>query len=421
MPASVRRQRDRRHGFVIALWLLAAVLAGPVGAQSRDRQPGSAPPRAEGPMVEVAPIRCWWRTSAGAIAIGELFDVRLTCAVVETPSVQVVPDESRLTVANVQLTPFEVVGGEHPADTHAGQRRFFQYRYTLRLIDANEIGQDVSLPRLPISYKVESRVAADSTLAGRDFTYLLPGLSVRVLSNVPNDAFDIRDGADVGLERIEDLQFRARVFDIAAIALGAGAALLAVLAVVAIVGRARQAERRERARLSEHRVLGIAGAELGRLAREGRGGWTPDLIAAGHAALRIVGAIAAGRRISEQPLAAGAAPADGRIAVRSRLPGRGGVAISSPTTAADLARAVAALPIDAPAADRAGLESLQAALATFTTAQYSAGEAEVDPVALASALDAAQVEATRLARQRLLRWPRLVTPAPRRSHGAVRT
>ena len=139
-------------------------------------------------MVEVAPIRCWWRTSTGAVAIGEPFELRLTCAVIETDSVQVVPDETRLTVAGVQLTPFEVVGGEHPADTHAGQRRFFQYRYTLRLIDANEIGQDVSLPRLPITYKVHSRVAANATLAGRDFTYMMPGLSMRVLSQVPKDA-----------------------------------------------------------------------------------------------------------------------------------------------------------------------------------------------------------------------------------------
>src|SRR5260370_36286 len=32
-------------------------------------------------MVQVDPIRCWWRTSAGAVRIGETFDLRLTCAV----------------------------------------------------------------------------------------------------------------------------------------------------------------------------------------------------------------------------------------------------------------------------------------------------------------------------------------------------
>lgn len=418
-----RSRRPRAWpGRVLVCAVLLLATAGSAAAQgAQPRSSPAAPLPADAPMVEVAPIRCWWRTSAGAIRIGELFEVRLTCAVVDTPSVQVVPDESRLTVAGIQLTPFEVVGGDHPADTHAGQRRFFQYRYTLRLIDANEIGQDVSLPRLPISYKVQSRVVADSMLAGRDFTYLLPGLPVRVLSQVPNDAFDIRDGADAGFERIEALQFRARLFDIAALALSAAAALLAVLALVAIVGRVRRAESRGPARTSERRVLTAAGAELARVAREGRSGWTPDLVSAGHAALRIVGAIAIGRRVSEQPLAAGAPAADGRLAVRSMIPGRRGASISSATTAADLARAVAGLPAEAPAADRAGLESLQSALATFTAAQYAAGEPESDSVALASALDAGQAEAARLSRQRLWRWPRPAPAVAPRPDGVVRT
>ena len=44
--------------------------------------------------VEVDPIRCWWRTSTGAVHIGEQFDVSLTCAVLETEAVSVVVDES---------------------------------------------------------------------------------------------------------------------------------------------------------------------------------------------------------------------------------------------------------------------------------------------------------------------------------------
>jgi hypothetical protein len=370
--------------------------------------------------VEVSPIRCWWRTSAGAVALGELFELRLTCAVIDTPAVQVVPDESRLTVAGVQLTPFEVVGGEHPADTHAGQRRFFQYRYALRLIDANEIGQDVSLPRLPISYKVQSRVAADSTLAGRDFTYLLPGLTIRVLSQVPNDTADIRDGADVGLERIEDLQFRARLLDITTLALGAAAALLAGLALAALVARARRTGAREPSRVPDRRVLSAVAAELDRVARQGHTGWTPDLVSAGHAALRIVGAMALGRPVSEQPLASGAAAAEGRLAVRSPIPGRVGAAVTSSTTVADLARALAALPADTDGSERAGLERLHAALITFTTAQYASGESAPDPVALGSALDAGQAEATRLARQRLWQRWRPAAIVPERRGGVVR-
>ena len=51
-------------------------------------------------MVETDPIRCWWRTSAGAVRIGEPFTLTLTCAVLDDEAVQVVPDESRLSAAD---------------------------------------------------------------------------------------------------------------------------------------------------------------------------------------------------------------------------------------------------------------------------------------------------------------------------------
>ena len=44
------------------------------------------------------------------------------------------------------MAPFEVVGGTHPADLRSGQRRFFQYHYTLRIINPDAIGQDVPIP-----------------------------------------------------------------------------------------------------------------------------------------------------------------------------------------------------------------------------------------------------------------------------------
>ena len=68
----------------------------------------------------------------------------------------------------------------------------------------------------------------------------MPGLPVHVLSLVPEDGVDIRDGADVGLERIEALQFRARLFEIGALALaGLGIVLAISAAVAAVTGRVR--------------------------------------------------------------------------------------------------------------------------------------------------------------------------------------
>ena len=61
-------------------------------------------------------------------------------------------------MAAIQLTPFEIVGGSHPPDMRSDDRRFFEYRYQLRIIDADVIGRDVKLPPLAIPYRVESRV-----------------------------------------------------------------------------------------------------------------------------------------------------------------------------------------------------------------------------------------------------------------------
>src|SRR3989442_14856900 len=72
--------------------------------------------------VETDPMQCWWRTSAGAIRVGEPFSLVLTCAVVENDAAKVVVDQSKLEPSVIQLAPFEVTGGAHGADprTHGG-------------------------------------------------------------------------------------------------------------------------------------------------------------------------------------------------------------------------------------------------------------------------------------------------------------
>ena len=56
-------------------------------------------------------MQCWWRTSAGAVRVGEPFSLVLTCAVVETDAAKVVVDQSRLEPSVIQFAPFEVLGG----------------------------------------------------------------------------------------------------------------------------------------------------------------------------------------------------------------------------------------------------------------------------------------------------------------------
>ena len=70
-PCSASLRLVRRCGF-FGLLLLASQ-PGTVAAQSASNQ-----------MAEVDPIRCWWRTSDGAVGVGQPFSLVLTCAVLET-------------------------------------------------------------------------------------------------------------------------------------------------------------------------------------------------------------------------------------------------------------------------------------------------------------------------------------------------
>ena len=66
----------------------------------------------------------------------------------------------------VQLAPFEVVGGTHPADLRNGSRRYLQYHYTLRIIGPDAIGQDIFLPAFDISLPREQPARRQHRAAG---------------------------------------------------------------------------------------------------------------------------------------------------------------------------------------------------------------------------------------------------------------
>ncbi len=322
-------------------------------------------------MSPVEPIRCWWQSSTGAVTIGEAFSVTLTCAVVDTEAVQVVPDESRLGVASVQMAPFEILGGSHPPDAHRGSRRFFQYHYSLRLINADSIGHDVNVPALSIQYRVHSRVGANASLEGRDLTYLMPPLPIKALSLVPVEAADIRDGADAGLGAVQSLRFRTSLFEILALALAVVASVMVVLGLVPLARRAREAGTSDKDRLPDRAVLHHTITELDEVkAQVAREGWTDANTARALAALRIIAAHAIDRTVSQKPLAAGAPTPEGRLVVaHGRLrPAR--AAVASPVTPDDVARAGTALPDSVSMTRRHHLEGLQQGLVALTAALY---------------------------------------------------
>jgi hypothetical protein len=319
----------------------------------------------------IDPIRCWWQSSAGAITIGESFDVVLTCAVIETESMQVVPDESRLGVASIQMAPFEILGGSHPEDAHRLQRRFFQYHYQLRLISADAIGRDVNVPALAIPYRVHTRVGPAAALEGRDLTYLMPALPIKVLSLVPKEAVDIRDGSDASLGAVDSLRFRSSLFQILAIALGAIAAVMAVVALIPLARGTRKTGVVESDRLPDRAVASYAARALTDAQAAAAGeGWTDEAVAKALASVRVIAALAIRQPVSEKALAAAAPVPEGRLAVSHGRIRTRRVSVSSPVTAADVAVFGSKLDDTVSLTHRHHLEGLQSALSELTAALY---------------------------------------------------
>jgi hypothetical protein len=287
------------------------VLSGTANAQS-------------GP-VEVDPIECWWRTTSTAVRVGETFTVVLTCSVLNTEAARVVADESRLEPTVVQVPPFEVVGGEHPQDVITTARRFFQYSYQLRVIAENVFAAAVSLPALEIAYKIESRTDLGDSLAGRDQTYALPTIAIRVLSIVPDTAVDIREAPVATFTAMEDTAFRATAMRVGGWVLVGLGGLLMALALAGVLRRRRTDVPKTRL-LSDTLVLQGVRRELVATQEQARSGWTPDLAGRALAALRVVAAYAGGRPVTQtfrtrhearagSPLTA----SDGQLAIAGRF------------------------------------------------------------------------------------------------------
>jgi hypothetical protein len=376
---------------------------------------GACAGQARAQNVETDPLQCWWRTSAGAIRVGEPFSTVLTCAVIETPDVKVVVDESRLEPSVAQFPPFEVTGGSHAADLRNGDRRFFQYEYRLRLVAENLFGKDVALPETKLSYRVQSRIVQrqaggkgrDESIAGRDQSYVLPPLSLRLLSLVPGDATDIRDASSETFADVDRRTFRASLFVVIGGVLFAIAALIGVLTLVRLLLRARRPATAAERLVGDGAILRGVGRELAAVQRQREdGGWTTELAARALTALRIVGTYALGRpaarALNQQPGTSRDVPAarpqsDGRIIVQVGWPKRKQIAVSGAATARTLADAIAQ-PVNG--RQPGELESVEEALSRFTAAQYGRSDNGAKDAALdASALD----ESLRAGRQVLRR------------------
>jgi hypothetical protein len=352
----------------------ALLLTAPVFAQQQTQ------------TTKADPIQCWWRTTTGAVRVGEPFTAVLTCAVLETPDVKVVPDQSKLEPSVVQFAPFEVNGGSHAVDLRTEDRRFFQYEYRMRLIAENLFGKDVAVPETKISYRVQSKTGQGTSIEGRDQTYVLPALSLRVLSLVPSDATDIRDAGTETFAEIDQRGFRANLLTVIGGILFALAVLLAILALVRVIARFRKPSETAERVMPDFAVLRGAGRELAAVRRERQGaGWNTELATRALAALRVVGSYATGRKVSkivQPPTPIPQAQIEGQLVMRTGMPPkRKTVVVSGAATPAIVAREAARLNAMGHTKRAQELEQLEQALSAFNAAQYTQA-GKFDDVAL---------------------------------------
>ena len=311
--------------------------------------------------VEVDPVTCWWRAGVSSVRVGESFPVQLTCSVLETDAVRAVVDRARMGAAAVQFPPYEVVGGSQSADYVTAGRRFMQYDYILRLIAEEAFGRDVPITGMEVTYRIESRVQQDAAVQGREQSYQLPPIAMRVSSLVPENARSIREPAVPSFAAIAAREFRARMFRLVALILFGVAALTFVVAALRWFRQGRTSTASaDRPILSNRAVLTAVRHDLRGVQTETRGdGWTPAAVARTLGAARVVASYLTGRPVVQRAL--DGAPADGELVINRRWPSRRPVAFSGSATAHE--------PTPSAAAALAATD-LDAALRRLTSARY---------------------------------------------------
>ena len=352
-----------------------------------------APAPPPGQSVEADPVRCWWRTDKAAIRMGEPFTAVLTCAVLETSSSRAIVDRSRLDHTVMALPPFDVLDGGTAEDVVTGARRFFQYTYGLRLLNDNAFGQDISLAGLSIGYRMDTATANGTTSQGRDQTYVMPPLTVRVLSLVAGSARDIRDTTSMTFASLDERRFRARAFGMAGWFFYALAAAVAAFAMARLYGAMRApATAVASTAIPGSTVLKAAVRELNAVTREKSSqGWTDGLAARAGAALRVIASYAIGRPAA-QTRGLAAAARSGQFALSQGLIRRRHALVSAAVTPQDLAL---------PAASDGRLEQVREGLLAITAARF--GRAALDEGTVDVAIAAAGPMARSLTLQ--YSWP----------------
>ena len=313
---------------LVLVCLCAAATTGPALAMAQTEPEGAS----------VDALQCWRRVDRHTIYVGQSFAMTVTCQVVETELARAVPDLTALEPQALDIAPFEVLDGDRFEDVVDGPYRIVQYRYTLRVIGEDYFGEDIELPPVDITYRIERSVDGGGFLPGRELVYVLPPEPIRLLSLVPRGMADIQSVPLATLGDAERRRFKADMAMLFAVALGVGA--IGVLFVGLLrVRRERKAPTADvRAPTAPATVARAALAELTAVRRESQTGWTTDLTSRALAALRVATALALGQAVTERDAEPDEPPRDGELPVRPRRVRRRTTMVSAAVTSRDVTR-----------------------------------------------------------------------------------
>jgi hypothetical protein len=237
-----------------------------------------------------------------------------------------------------------------------------QYEYNLRLIGDDVFGAEVPVPPLQISYRIESKMQQDQAVQGREQTYILPPIPIRVASLVASSETHIREAPVPTLTAISARGARGALLRTVGLIVLAVSALLVVVAAVRSMQQRRGAVAKVRSHLlSDGAVLAGVRRELQDVQQAARSGWNDTLAARALAATRITASYAAGQPVAQRAVT-NANGYDGQLVLRRRLGLGSSVLVSGAATAKDVATS----------ANGVG-EELRSALSDLTAARYGRG------------------------------------------------
>jgi hypothetical protein len=199
---------------------------------------------------------------------------------------------------------------------------------------------------------------------GREQTYILPVIPIRVASLVPSSETHIREAPATTLTNIAARQTRGSLMRTTGTIVFVIAGLLFVLALLRAFQQRRSATARVRTHLlRDAAVLAGVRRELREVQQQAsRAGWNDSLAARALAALRVTTSYAAGHPVAQRAVASDAQH-DSQLVLRRPLGGR--VLVSGAATAAAL--------LDR---DSAVAQQLRLALTQLTSARYGRASQE---------------------------------------------